>query len=139
MSSTNQPAAFEGGAPEQLKIGDPVSHVRGDTEGLFAGLPKERIEEWRDFHKANPWVWDRFKKYAHQLRIAGARHAGARMIVERIRWDIESREIKVIEGFAINNNHVALYARLLAMKEPHFFRHFFEFREMKTGGGENES
>lgn len=81
------------------------------------------------YDKANPEVWTQFQLFALDLFMVGRKRAGAKMIMERIRWDT------IIKGkgdtFKINNNYAAYYARKL-MTTDLKFKDFFETREVPT-------
>lgn len=78
---------------------------------------------WWDWHKANPEVYELFKKYTFEAIAAGHEHYGAKGIIERIRWHT-SVETKG-DAFKINNNWAPFYARLFMLHHPdhdEFFR-----------------
>lgn len=81
------------------------------------------------YDKANPQIWEMFKKYARELLLAGRSHAGAKMIMERIRW--ETTVSAQGDGFKINNNYAAYYARKLMASDP-VWKDFFNTREVPT-------
>ena len=73
-------------------------------------------EQWRDFHRENPIVFDLFVRFSREAARGGRRHFGARMIGERIRWycavETEGDEFKV------NNNYWPYYSRLAMLVYP---------------------
>ena len=79
-------------------------------------------QEFSQFHRDNPRVWDLFKKFAMQAALSGRKQYGAQTIIERIRYhtDIETVENGRNKSFKLSNIHVAFYARM-------FHRHFPEY------------
>lgn len=90
-------------------------------------LDADMRERFIEFHKANPDVWEMFKRFAFSARESGRKCHSAKSIMERIRWEVETVHRS---DFKINNNFTALYARMLVQKYPEFGE-FFEFRELK--------
>lgn len=78
------------------------------------------------FHVKYPQVFLLFEKFALQLIQAGHVKLGAKMIMERIRWEIQTGS-KDADGFKINNNYTAYYSRLFIKNHPEY-KDFFEFR-----------
>lgn len=80
------------------------------------------------YDKENPQIWEAFQRYAGQLRATGRKRIGAKLIMERIRWD------SAIGGhgdfFKINNNYTAGYARKMIEYDPDFAT-LFQTRENK--------
>ena len=84
------------------------------------------------FHAANPWVYDRLRELALAMRRAGENHYGIGGLYETLRYEA-SLTSKDTEGFKLNNNYRALYARELARNEPEL-EQFFKFRLRKARG-----
>jgi len=80
------------------------------------------------FHSTYPKVYMLFEKYALQLIAAGHTKLGAKMIIERIRWEFATGS-KDADGFKINNNHTCFYSRLFITNHPQY-KDFFEFRKV---------
>lgn len=93
--------------------------------GRFSDLDPAIVEKFIAFDKANPRVYELFKRFAWELKSAGRNRFGAKAIVERIRWHYAVETIA--DDFTINNNFTSCYARLLILDEP-AFRDFFETR-----------
>lgn len=68
------------------------------------------FEDWQAWDLLNPTFYPVFKGFARQLIVAGRQHFGAKMIFERIRWDVAIRTRG--EEWKLNNNYPAFYARL---------------------------
>ena len=64
---------------------------------------------FREYHAANPRIYQAFTRFALDAIIAGRNRIGAKMIWERLRWytTVEARD----DGFKLNNNYTAYYAR----------------------------
>lgn len=90
---------------------------------------KSLQDKFLRYHLENPQIYSYFKRYAKQAKEAGFEKYSAKAIFERIRWYI-TVERKKSDGFKVNNNYTAFYARMLMNKEPEF-EGFFELREQK--------
>jgi len=86
-------------------------------------------DRFREYHRANPRVYERFREIAHHLRCIGIERTSAKLIVERIRWNHHIRTRGEI--FKINNIFTSRYARMLVKEDPSF-EGFFEMRELKS-------
>lgn len=83
----------------------------------------------REYHRLNPWVFHAFEKAALLMRRSGRRHYGAKAIMEKVRYD-HDMENPDQEGFKINNNVTAYYARKAEERNPEL-KGFFEYRTIK--------
>lgn len=85
-----------------------------------------RFDAFIAFHRANPFVFEQFARFAKQAKETGMERCGARLLGERIRWylQVETRT----DDYKINNNHWPYYARLLMLTRPEFDG-FFERRD----------
>jgi hypothetical protein len=81
------------------------------------------------FHAENPWVYRRLRDLALAVRRAGVHHYGISGLYETLRYEMHL-EATDVDGFKLNNNYRALYARMLAQNEPEL-ETFFQFRERK--------
>ncbi len=88
--------------------------------------------KFEEFHKEHPWVYEKLKLLAFELRNAGVKHYGIGGLFEILRYQA-SLTSKDEEGFKLNNNYRALYARMLAKNEP-ALRDFFSFRLRNARG-----
>jgi len=84
------------------------------------------------FHSENPWVYDRLRDMALAVRRKGIAHYGISGLYETLRYEV-SVGTRDIEGFKLNNNYRALYARQLAKNEPELVE-FFKFRMRSARG-----
>lgn len=73
---------------------------------------------------ANPRVWELFEQFTLMLIRRGFRHYSADAVLHRVRWET-TVELRDGEGFKINNNWSAYYARKWIGRHPNhanFFR-----------------
>lgn len=70
-----------------------------------------------EFHAANPHVYDRLVALARQAKRRGREKLGIAMIYEVVRWEHFMRTDDP-EGYRLNNNWRAFYARLIMRREP---------------------
>ena len=89
---------------------------------------QERKEEWWEWHKNNPKVWERFRDYTLEAIRSGRKHYSQWAIINRIRWN---EEIETQGGeFKISNNYISFYARLFHAKYPEH-KGFFRLKPFK--------
>ena len=82
-----------------------------DTPYMFDEHGPEFVakrEKFREFHRANPHVWDKFCTLADQLRTVDKK-TSAWLVINRLRWD-HYFETQGAE-FKLPNDHIAFYAR----------------------------
>ena len=65
--------------------------------------------EFREFHAANPHVYDLFDRFTQQVISRGFDRYSADAILHRVRWHT-TIETTDDEGFKINNNWAAFYS-----------------------------
>jgi len=92
-----------------------------------AGSHDARFAAWA---RQNPHIVDAFEAFALELVRAGRRRIGAKLILERLRWETLTRTVDA-RDFKINNDHGARLARLVAQRHPEL-RDVFSFRAMPT-------
>ena len=90
-------------------------------------------EAFWSFHLENPWVADTLYRLAVEWREAGHGRCGMKMLWERLRWEVATSADLAALGSrpALNNNHVAMYGRLLVEQHPQL-EGMFAFRERKA-------
>ena len=72
-----------------------------------------------------------FERFAKQLiEQFGYKRIGAKMIIERVRWECAINS-KDKQGYKINNDYTAHYARLFIQNNPQY-RDCFETRKLKS-------
>lgn len=96
---------------------------------LFSSMERSYYKKFLDFHILNPRVYLLFERFAKQLIEKGHKKLGAKMIMERIRWEITTGS-KDDQGFKINNNYISYYSRLFVKNNP-LLMEYFEFREIR--------
>lgn len=85
----------------------------------------ELVQSFLDFHRDNPIVFDLFCQFTMVLIRRGFQHGGAKMVMERVRWESAFAGQDGHDQFKINNNHAAFYARAFMNCYPEhdgFFR-----------------
>ena len=101
-----------------------------DDLPLFA--PRSRLEEeFLRFHRENPRVLGLVVAETRKAKAAGLASCGIAFIWERLRWLLQV-ETQSADGFRLNNNHRAFYARK-AMEVAPDLAGFFEVREQASG------
>ena len=99
------------------------------VQGELFVMGRSIYKDFLHFNSAYPQVYLLFEKFALQLIHAGKTKLGAKMILERIRWEITTGS-KDEEGFKINNNFTAYYSRWFIRNHPQY-KEFFEFRVIR--------
>lgn len=105
-----------------MNINDAVEHP------LFEDADPKLLKRFKDYHFKNPHVFQQFRSNALAMRRHGRKKYSAWTIINKIRWDYDLRITG--EVFEINNDHIALYSRLLIATDK-TFEGFFELRQMK--------
>lgn len=82
------------------------------------------------YHQQNPKVYELFKKYVNDILSRGKKLTSAKMIINRIRWEIYM-ETKGNEEYRINDAFTSRYARLYAKEYPHY-KDIFNFRDLRS-------
>ena len=83
---------------------------------------------WK-FHWTNPWVYKLVSKYALKAVAAGHESYGIGALWEDMRWEINVY-VASNDGFKLNNNHRAFYARLWMSENPDYAG-FLKTREQR--------
>lgn len=68
-----------------------------------------------NYHKANPQVFSEFVKFAFEAKRKGYKKYSAKGIFELIRWHTK---VSGHDGYKLNNNYHADYARLTMQRFP---------------------
>lgn len=74
-------------------------------------------KKFEEFHAAHPEVYDDLVALCRELRARGYQRFGIATVYEVARWRSMLR-VGPEEGFKLNNNHRAYYARLIMEQEP---------------------
>jgi hypothetical protein len=72
--------------------------------------------KFEKFHTDNPHIYLLFRHFALEAIKAGRNILSANMIAERIRW--ETTVTTKGDGYKINNNYRAYYARMFMREHP---------------------
>lgn len=85
----------------------------------LAPFPPDQIQEsFERFDRENPAVYNAFRQAARELVAAGRTRIGAKMIVERLRWETRFGAPMSQRPYKINNNFTSRYTRKLIAQEP---------------------
>jgi len=95
---------------------------------IFPEADARLIRRFVEFHIANPQVFQEFRKRAGEMKATGRKKYSAWVIIQIVRWHCDLATVGDV--FKINNDFIALYARLLMAEHPRF-QDFFELRRMK--------
>ena len=82
---------------------------------------------FEQYHKQNPDIWYAFKEIAMEAKMKGFKTYSANGIFEVIRWHQGTRDGN--DGFKVNNNYRADYARKLMNEHPEF-KGFFRIKQL---------
>lgn len=100
-------------------------------QSLFAE-PKSIDAAFEEFHNANPQVYQAILWLCRRRVAAGHKHWSMAAIFERLRYAAEMNttgsEVPNVGKVKLNDQHTALYARLVMDNEPSL-RGFFETRK----------
>jgi hypothetical protein len=96
-----------------------------DTPSLFDQLPAPVVARFQRYHRANPHVYDLFRRFAREAMAAGRVRYSADAILHRIRWFVQ---VETAGEFKANNDAAAFYARML-IAEDAAFSGFFQLRK----------
>ena len=90
----------------------------------------ENFEKFADYHKENPEIYDLLCEFAFEQVNAGATKYSCRLILDRIKWDIDKRDYGDTD-FCIPPFTSPWYARMFLANHS---RHgdFFTIRKMPT-------
>lgn len=83
---------------------------------------------FEQYDQENPAIWREFVRFAQLTKERGFLHYSAKGIFELIRWHTG---VKGSDGFKVNNNFTADFARKMAQHYP-AFQDFFRTRELKA-------
>jgi len=81
------------------------------------------------FHNENPHVYAELFHLAMELKELGHKHYGISGLFEVLRWKSALKTIDP-EGYKLNNNHRAYYARMIMENHPQL-KGFFRTRQVK--------
>lgn len=84
--------------------------------------------DFQKYDSENPEIWNQFVKFSRIAMNKGFKHYSAKGIFEIIRWHTATGGN---DGFKLNNNYHADYARKMMNAHPEF-ADFFRVRELKS-------
>ena len=89
----------------------------------------ETKRKWWIWHRANPHVYELFKRFTMQAINRGHRNLSAWLIVNRIRWETSIETTG--DDFKISNDFIAYYSRLFMHDHPQY-KGFFRTKTLKS-------
>jgi hypothetical protein len=96
----------------------------------FIGVDEKLVSKFWTFHNQNPHIFERFVDLAMEMKTrSGRAKYSAWTIINKIRWDEDLSSLGSV--FTINNDFIALYARMAMATHPEQLEDFFELRRMK--------
>lgn len=97
----------------------------------YAETFKSSIDaKFRKFDRENPIIYKLFKKYVRELVAAKVIKTSSKLIINRIRWEIKIRTIKV-DAYKINDAFTSRYSRKYIKEFPRHSDLFF-FRALRS-------
>jgi hypothetical protein len=85
-------------------------------------------QQFEDFHRANPSVYNSLSILTRQWLRSGRGHLGMKMLFEVLRWQTAMATDDPHSDFKLNNNYTSRYARMLDAEFPGVF----QLRELKS-------
>lgn len=84
-----------------------------DFETAFETEPEPRTieEKFEEFHAEHPEVYRMLVRLAHEWVSVGRSKLGIATLFEKLRWEWHVNGLTDRDGFKLNNNYRALYAR----------------------------
>lgn len=100
---------------------------------IVATAEEERDLRWEfeKFHQANPGVYRVLISLAREAKRKGLTRIGIATLYERARWEFLVGDSLALDGYKLNNNHRAFYARLI-MEQEQDLAGMFETRRQKA-------
>lgn len=88
-------------------------------------------DDFRQFDHDHPEVYEQLVKLAREWVSHGHARLGIKTLFERLRWEWHMTGLQDREGYKLNNNFTAHYARKI-MREHEDLDGLFETRELKS-------
>lgn len=99
---------------------------------MFDLFAADHIEEaFQEFHAKHPEVYHQLVRLARQWVAAGRVRIGIATLYERMRWEWHVGGIQDKDGYRLNNNFQALYARKIMAENPDLDG-LFQLRERRA-------
>lgn len=91
--------------------------------------PTDRIlVAFREYHAEHPHVYRKLVRLAREWRSHGHARLGIATLFEKLRWEWHVGGLEDQDGYKLNNNYRALYARKIMEEQPDLDG-LFELRE----------
>jgi hydrogenase maturation factor len=91
-----------------------------------------KIEQaFMEFDTENPEVYKQLVRLARQWKAAGKAKLGIKTLFEKLRWEWHVAGLTESDGYKLNNNFTALYARKI-MKNEADLDGLFEIRSLAS-------
>ena len=91
-----------------------------------------RIEQaFIEFHAERPEVYTQLVRLARQWKAAGKAKLGIATLFEKLRWEWHVSGLQDTDGYKLNNNYRALYARMIMERESDL-KGLFEIRTLAS-------
>lgn len=84
---------------------------------------------FEEFHRLNPFVYDRLVKLAREMRAKGMRKMGIGMLWEVLRWQYYQQTTDANSRWAMNDHYRSRYARRIEQQEADL-KSIFELRKL---------
>ena len=98
----------------------------------FAMFEADRIQiAFDEFHAEHPHVYRELVRHARLWRSHGHAKLGIATLFEKLRWEWHVNGLEDADGYKLNNNYRALYARKIMNEQPDLDG-LFEIRERTT-------
>lgn len=95
---------------------------------LFSDSIRERFQE---FHSDHPEVYEQLVQLARTWVRHGGGKLGIATLFERLRWEWQVTGLTDSQGYKLNNNYRAHYARIIMDQEPDLVG-IFEIRKLTS-------
>ena len=80
------------------------------------------------FMRQHPQVYEHFYRFCVDAKVAGVQKLGAKLVWERLRWELKVVGRSEPAKYALNNNYVKTFAERVVEENPEDFTNFFSFR-----------
>lgn len=91
----------------------------------------DEYTKWLKFHRANPLVYNEYKRLVRQLVRNGVKRVSSLHVLGYIRMNQMLQVDRQGDDYKVNNNYAPFYSRLLVRECPELFD-YFEFRKTQT-------
>lgn len=88
-------------------------------------------EDFEEFHRANPWVYDTLVALARDMAAQGHSRIGINMLWEVLRWQYMRRTVDKRSNFKLNDHYPSRYVRLIVGTCPDL-ADMFVVRELRA-------